>query len=226
MGGPWPTRARRPPASPAAPRSPRVASPARAHPASAYPLGSRQRVSAYPPCVAGGARATTCTARATGVFAMGARPAGAALALSAASSSALPALAVCCCVVYVRVLTGMCRAHVNIFATRSRAQRAYFSPPHSRRSPRRSLLRSARHRARGCSPPSRDRTHTTLAPFDAPLAPRAAADTATGRRARSTHRGDRQPPRRGSGRPVSHRQGNKLSRGWTETLTAASPQQM
>ena len=43
MGGPRPTRTCRPPASPAAPRPPRVESPARAQPASAYPLGSRQR---------------------------------------------------------------------------------------------------------------------------------------------------------------------------------------
>ena len=58
-----------------------------------------------------------------------------------------------CSVVFVRVLTGMCRAHVDIFARPSRAGRTYLSPPHSRNSPRRSPPCSARHRARGRSPP-------------------------------------------------------------------------
>ena len=98
---------------------------------------------------AGCGSSTTCTARAAGDFAVGARPAAAALAPSAASSSAPPMRRRALYEVHVCVSTGMFRAHVKIFATRSRAQCAYFSPPHSRRSPRRSPPCSGRHRARG-----------------------------------------------------------------------------
>ena len=79
------------------------------------------------------------------------RAASAALAPLAASSSASQTLVCALNVAHVCVLTGMFRAHVNNFATRSRAQRAYFSSPHSRRSPRRSPPCSARPRACGRS---------------------------------------------------------------------------
>ena len=129
----------------------RAAAPARVHSALAprWPAHSWQPrivICATPFWGAGCGSSTTCTARAAGDFAVGARPAGAALAPSAASSSMPPTRRRALYEVHVCMLPGMFRAHVTNLATRSHAERAYFSPPHSRRSPRRSPPCSARHR--------------------------------------------------------------------------------
>ena len=56
-----------------------------------------------------------------------------------------------------------------------------------------------------------DAIHTIQAPIDATLATRAADAAAAERRAHSTHRGDRQPPRRVFRRLVAHRNDNNPS---------------
>ena len=130
---------------------------------------------------------TTCTARAAGDFAVGARPAGAALAPSATSSSTPPMRRRALYEVHVCELTGMFRAHVNIFATRSHAERASFPSPHSRRSPRHSPPCSARHRARRRTHRQREPMRAIRRPITQPLTQRASdADTA-GWRALTMH---------------------------------------
>ena len=75
---------------------------------------------------------TSRTARAAGGLEAGARPAGAALAPSAASSSTPPMRCRALYEVHVCVLTGMFKAHINIFATRPRAQQSCLLPLHTR----------------------------------------------------------------------------------------------
>ena len=139
------------------------------------------------------------------------RAASAALAPLAASSSASQTLVCALNVAHVCVLTGMFRAHVNNFATRSRAQRAYFSSPHSRRSPRRSPPCSARPRACGRSLYAMVRQWTIQAPITQPLTHRAADADAAGWRALCMHYCDHEPPQQASWRLVAHRNNKKLS---------------